>query len=63
MRLNFEKLIQFITFVQNSSLMELHETAAKEQEVVVSDYELERGKPIPNTGIRVSVEKVFEDLA
>jgi Uma2 family endonuclease len=28
--------------------MELHETTAQEQEVVLSDYEIERGKPMPN---------------
>jgi Uma2 family endonuclease len=28
--------------------MELHETIAQEQETVLSDYEIERGKPMPN---------------
>jgi len=37
-----------VTFVQNSMTMELHETIAQEQETVLSDYETERGKPMPN---------------
>ena len=28
--------------------MDLHETVAQEQETVLSDYEIERGKPMPN---------------